>query len=107
MLGGEIANLALADAVLAGAGAAIGQRPLDQPVEEGLHLAPLLGIGRVDQRQDVEIAVADMADDRREQARAGRCPARVALTQAASAEIGTQTSVDSTSAPGFSARAAQ
>ena len=32
---------------------------------------------------------------------------RVAVTQAASAEIGTQTSVDSTSAPGFKPRAAQ
>ena len=32
---------------------------------------------------------------------------RVAATQAASDEIGTQTSVDSTSAPGFRPRAAQ
>ena len=67
MLGEQVVNLALADAMLSGARAAIGQGALDQPFEEGLHLPPLLGIGWIDQRQDMEIAVAYMADDGGEQ----------------------------------------
>ena len=70
MLGDEIVNLALADAMLSGAGAPEAERPLDQTVEEGLHLAALLGVGGVDQRHDVEIAVAHMADDGGEQPQA-------------------------------------
>ena len=37
--------------------------------DEGLGARDLVRIVHVDQRRDVEIAVADMADDRRDQAR--------------------------------------
>src|SRR5665809_23294 len=70
MVGGEVIDLALADAVLAGAGAAAGERALDQPVEKLLHLAPLFLVGGIDQRHDMEIAVAHMAYDRCEQPQA-------------------------------------
>src|SRR4029079_7028277 len=63
-----IADLALAHAVLAAAGALHEQGALGQPVEKALHRAPLLGTAGIEQRHDVEIAVADMADDRGEQA---------------------------------------
>ena len=69
MLLGEITDLALAYAMLARAGAVHADRPLDQAIEEALHLPPLLGVARVEQRHDVKIAVADMADDRSKQAR--------------------------------------
>ena len=58
---------------------------------------------RIDQQPTVEIAVADMADDRREQIVLRRCRAAVSVTHSASREIGTQTSVASASAPGRSA----
>ena len=67
MLGGEIAHLALADAMLAGAGSFHAECPLDEPVEEALHLPALLVVGGVDERQNMEIAVADMAHDGGEQ----------------------------------------
>ena len=75
-------------------------------VEKPCTFAPLVRVARVEQRHDVEIAVADMADDRREQPVASRS-AWVSPTQSASAEIGTQTSVVKTSAPGRRPRTAQ
>ena len=63
----EILHLALPDAVLAGAGAFHGERALGQPLDEALGRGDLGRIVHVDQRADVEIAVADMADDRRDQ----------------------------------------
>ena len=60
----------------------------------------------VDQHQDVEIAVADMADDRRDQP-ISAMSASVSATHSASREIGTQTSVDRPRAPGRSASDAQ
>src|SRR4029079_4220594 len=63
-----IADLALAHAVLAAAGALHEQGALGEPVEKALHRAPLLGTAGIEQRHDMEIAVADVADDRGEQA---------------------------------------
>ena len=66
-LGLEIFLLALPDAVLAGAGAAHRLGALDQPVHELLAARHLVGIVDVADQRAVEIAVADMADDRRQQ----------------------------------------
>ena len=41
---------------------------LDQAVEEALHRAPLLRVACIEQRHDMKIAVADMADDGGKQA---------------------------------------
>ena len=64
----------------------------------------LVRIVHVDQQADVEIAVADMADDRRDQACSLRCRAGSRSTHSASREIGTQTSVANALAPGRSAQ---
>src|ERR1700688_4293456 len=64
-LGLEVFLLALPDAVLAGAGAAHRLRPLDQPMHELLAARHLVGILDIAQQRAVEIAVTDMADDRR------------------------------------------
>src|ERR1700676_2758654 len=64
-LGLEVFLLALADAMLAGAGAAHRLRPLDQPVHELLSARHFGGIIDVAQQRAVEIAVTDMTDNRR------------------------------------------
>ena len=64
------------------------------------------GILDVHQHQHMEIAVADMADDRRDQP-ISAMSASVATMHSASREIGTQTSVDRPSAPGPSVSDAQ
>ena len=51
-------------------------RALDQPVEKCLRRGHLVGVVAVDQHGDMEIAVADMADDRR---RSGRCASMSSL----------------------------
>src|SRR5450631_3543199 len=61
----EVFLLALPDAVLAGAGAAHRLRPLDQAMHEILAAGHLLGVVDVAQQRAMEIAVADMADNRR------------------------------------------
>ena len=66
-LGLQIFLLALPDAVLAGAGAVHRLRALDQAVHELLAARHLVGIVDVAEQRAVEIAVADMADDRRQQ----------------------------------------
>src|SRR5262245_47147991 len=63
---GQAVHLAEADAVLPGAGAAHFDRAPDQALVDLLRSRKLLGQIRVDQHQDMEIAVADMADDRRQ-----------------------------------------
>jgi hypothetical protein len=55
--------------VLAGAGAAHGDGAVDQPVVQPLDLGDVLRVVAVDQQHHVEIAVADMAEDRRLQPR--------------------------------------
>src|SRR3954470_12134980 len=59
-LAGEIFHLALSDAVLPGAGAVHGQRPLDQPLAQGFCRLHLRRLGRVDQQGEVEISVPDV-----------------------------------------------
>ena len=71
MLGGQVFHLALAHAVLAGTGAIHRQRPLDQAFEEGMDALDLCFVVHVDQQSDVEITVADMADDRRQELAVG------------------------------------
>ena len=58
------ARLAVADAVLARAGAAVRERALDQAGVELLGAGDVLGIVGVDQHAGVEVAIADVADDR-------------------------------------------
>jgi hypothetical protein len=88
----QVFLLAQADAVLAGAGAVHRERAFDQPVVDRLDLAHLVGAFGSIAKQDVEIAVADMAQDRRSGTEASRsslvstCIRPVRL-------IGTQTSV--------------
>src|SRR5262249_23995048 len=63
----QIFLLALPDAVLAGAGAVHRLRALNQPMRELLAARHLIGVGGVAEHGAMEIAVADMADDRRQQ----------------------------------------
>src|SRR4051812_29522995 len=58
------ADLAHAHAVLAGAGAFQAQRALDQALVERLGELGLLRLLRVDQEHEVEVAVADVAEER-------------------------------------------
>src|SRR5215469_4202748 len=64
----EIIHLALADAMLAGTGAVHGDRPQGQAVAERLHARHIVRVVAIEQHRDVEIAVADMAEDGPEQA---------------------------------------
>src|SRR5437762_10089177 len=64
-LGLEVFLLALPDAVLAGAGAAHRLRALDQAMHEVLAARHFLRVVDVADQRTVEVAVADMADDRR------------------------------------------
>src|SRR5580658_10090615 len=67
VLGQQIFHLALADAMLAGAGAVHGQRTLDQALRQRLRASDLVGVVHVDEQRQMEVAVADMADDRRQE----------------------------------------
>ena len=67
---------------------------------ELLGAGDLVGIAGIDQHADVEVAVADVADDRRRQAMLGDVAPAPPTMQSASAEIGTHTSVVMPAAPG-------
>ena len=71
VLGFERRDLAVADAVLAGAGAAHRQRARDHPLVVVVDLRQLGLAGRIDQVDDVEVAVAGMADQADRERRAG------------------------------------
>src|SRR5215211_9292197 len=60
----EVADLAEADAVLAGAGPPARERPLDELVVQGLGVRDVLGVVWVEHQRDVKVAVADVPDDR-------------------------------------------
>ena len=90
MLGHQKFHLALADAVLAGAGAVHGERPLHQALRHAWR-GDLVGLAGSTMKQ-MEIAVADMADDGRQRRLAAMSP-WVSAMHSASREIGTQTSV--------------
>src|SRR3546814_7300903 len=68
VLGPEEAHLAGADAVLAGAGAAHGKGAHYHALVDALRPRHLLGDVRVDEEGQVEVAVADVAVDRRQHA---------------------------------------
>ena len=74
VLGLEIADLAVADAVLAGAGAAERERLVDHAPVHRLGARHLGRVVEIDQEDQVEVAVADVADQRREQAGLGDVP---------------------------------
>src|SRR4051812_326451 len=61
-------RLAVAHAVLAGAGAVHGDRAAHEAVVEGLRPLELGRVVRVHEDRQVEVAVADVADDRRDEA---------------------------------------
>jgi hypothetical protein len=65
--------------------------------QEHFGLGDLVGAGHVDQHQNVEIAITDMAIGAMSPASA--MSRWAASTQSASSEIGTQTSVEMTLAP--------
>ena len=63
----EELNLAVADAVLSGAGAVHGDGAGDQALIERRGARDFVRIVRVEHHVDMEVAIADMADDRRQQ----------------------------------------
>ena len=63
MLAGQRVQLAHADAVLSGARAAAGERVVDEQVGELVVASHLAGVVGVEGDADVEVAVADVADD--------------------------------------------
>src|SRR4051812_18246257 len=65
----QAGDLARADAMLAGAGAAHGQRAMDHALVDALGAGHLRRIVRVDHEAEVEIAVAHMADEHGKQLR--------------------------------------
>src|SRR5262249_61234642 len=75
--GRHIFHLALADAVLAGAGAVHGESALVEAFNESANARDLLGIVHIDQDADMKIAVAHMADDRCQQFTLGDVPLRL------------------------------
>ena len=75
-LGFKRVDLAQADAVFAATGSPGLECPLDDLCAQPLHLRQFRGIARLDEADDVEVAVADVAEERRGKAE-GR-PARPA-----------------------------
>src|SRR5262249_26733487 len=71
VLGDQGIDLAAADAVLAGAGAVEGQRPMDQSLVQSLHLRSLLRVVWIEHDDEVEIAVTDVPEDWRYQEGSG------------------------------------
>src|SRR5918992_4357587 len=65
----EILHLALTDAVLAGARAVHSDGALGKTLDEPLDFCDLGRVLHVEHRRGVEVAVADMSDDRRDQSR--------------------------------------
>src|SRR5215218_2515245 len=60
----EVADLAEADAVLAGAGPPARERPVDELVVERLRVGDVGGVVGIEHQRDVKVAVADVPDDR-------------------------------------------
>ena len=106
VLGQQIFHLALADAVLAGAGAVHGQRALDQPFEKRLRRVNLVFVVQCPpsaRRGNCRRRHGRRSARRSLLAAMSRC---VAATHSASREIGTQTSVANAWRAGPQARAA-
>ena len=64
----HVLDLGLAHAVLAGAGAAHVERATHEALHEGFRLGDVVRVARIELRTGMEIAVADVADDRRDNA---------------------------------------
>jgi hypothetical protein len=64
----HIGDLLLADAVLAGAGAAHGDGAVGEAGGESFGGVDLVGVAHVDKRAHMKIAVGDMAEDRGDEA---------------------------------------
>ena len=96
----EEARLAVADAVLAGARPAAGERAAHDAVVELLGGDSSSGRSGSRHDRDVEVAVADVTDDRRLQAVLGDVRLRLERRSPQARRSGTQTSVVSTSQPG-------
>ena len=71
MLGGEELRLAVTDAMLARARAAHLDRARHHAPVDGLRLRELIVPSGVDQEADVEVAIADVAENRRNEIRLG------------------------------------
>src|SRR5215468_362831 len=67
VLGGEVFHLPLANPVLAGTGSFHGQRAIDQAVQQAVGTRDLVTVVHIDQQRQVEVAIADMTEDRRDQ----------------------------------------
>ena len=76
----QIATFARTDPMLAGAGPVERQRALDESLMEGARLRDLINVGGVDENKEVEIAVSDMADERRQERRLFKIAARLVET---------------------------
>ena len=68
MLGGKLADFAMTDTVFPRAGPVHLQCPGNQPVIQRDGAADLFGIVRVEHHIDMKVAIADMTDNRRDQA---------------------------------------
>ena len=67
MFGGHAAQLVQPDTMFAADGAAQPQRATRNAFTQRFGAGPFGSIGRVEQHQHMEIAIADMADHRRDQ----------------------------------------
>ena len=92
--------LPYADAVLAGAGAAHGERAQHQPFVQAPRFLELGRLVRIEDVEQMEVAVAGVADERRSGNGAPALSAFVSTMHSARREIGTQTSVVHARAPG-------
>ena len=70
----EEIDLAEADAVLAGARAVHGDRAHDDALVERLRFLDLARVVGIDQDDEVEVAVADVTEERRRASKRARCP---------------------------------
>ena len=76
-LGFQRVNFAQADAVLASASSPGLQCPLDDLLAQPLHLRQFRGIARLNEADDVEVAVADVAKKRRGKVEVGKRGSRL------------------------------
>ena len=68
----QVIDLAHADTVLTSAGATHGERTVHQPAVQRLHFRELFRVVRIKDEVQMEVAVADVTDERRERLRRGQ-----------------------------------
>jgi hypothetical protein len=93
--------------VFAGAGAFHGQRTFNDTLVDPLGFFHVFGVVGIDQHDEVEVAVADVAEEHDRDRRLSARSSLVAAMHSASREIGTQTSVGKARQPGFICRQAK